>query len=109
MGTTVHLTFDALESIDLALGLPVAPRSFQSSTDSRVIQTQPEGEITHLNSVEKSFTGSQPGVKFFNKTLLDHRYELLSQLINAVYARILLKVFDDSGFFIGQPGWIANP
>ncbi len=79
LSPSIHLSFDGLEFVDFAFGLPIAFRATQCRFNGRQISLHPVGQLNKLRDGTAP-SASQPCWESFNSSLTKHFGEGLSQL-----------------------------
>src|ERR1035438_7255723 len=76
--STVHLTLQELQSVDLAFDLPAAPRGLEGCPHRRMIRRQAGCEASNLGSFTVPGSG-QPSVEAIDVASMNQSQELTSQ------------------------------
>ena len=80
--SSIHLPFQTLEPIDLALDLPLAPRKRARSSNGRVILLHACGEICEFGDMTP-FGGTNPLLQLLGSVFFEQAQEALTELIGA--------------------------
>jgi hypothetical protein len=77
--SAIHLSFDGLEFVDFALGLPIAFRATQCRFNGRQISLHPVGQLNKLRDGTLP-SRNEPSRQSLNRSLTEHLGKRLSQL-----------------------------